>query len=223
MFAHIVRLSLAATLVLQSGTRTVDFEKDIAGNRPGGFTLAHTAKVGQPGEWVVQSDAQFPERGKFLAQTGADPTQLRFPVATVDGVSVKDVDLRVMFYPVSGNVDQAAGIVFRYQDEDNYYVVRANARENNVVLYKVEKGKRVDLPLKGVGRTYGERAQVPAKQWSELRVVVNGNLFAVHFGGRKLFEVEDDTFRNAGKVGVWTKADSITYFDNLVIAPLPSA
>ena len=100
--------------------------------------------------------------------------------------------------------------------------MRTNARENNVVLYKVENGKRTDLPRKGVGRTYGERAQVPAKQWSELRVVVRGSLFEVYYGGRKLFEVEDTTFPGAGRVGLWTKADSITYFDNLVITtPLP--
>ncbi len=71
-----------------------------------------------------------------------------------------------------------------------------------------------------MGRTYGERATVPARQWSELRVVVRGNLFTVHYGGRKLFEVEDETFRTAGQVGVWTKADSITWFDDLVITTL---
>lgn len=220
MFRTIGHFGAATLLLTQAGARTVDFERDAVGSPPKGFTLAHTAQVGQPGEWVIQSDPQWRDRGKFLAQMGADPAQLRFPVAVLDDFSAKDVDLRVLFYPVSGTVDQAAGLVWRYQDENNYYVVRTNARENNVVLYKVEDGKRIDLPLKGIGRTYGDRATVPAKQWNELRVVARGNLFTVYYGGRQLFEVEDDTFRNAGKVGVWTKADSITYFDNLVIATL---
>jgi hypothetical protein len=118
---------------------------------------------------------------------------------------------------VSGTVDQAAGIVWRYKDKDNYYIVRANARENNVVLYKVENGRRTDLPLKGEGRTYGKKETVPSGQWSTLRILVRGNLFEVYHNGKKLYEVEDDTFKDAGKVGLWTKADSVTYFDDLTI------
>jgi hypothetical protein len=114
-------------------------------------------------------------------------------------------------------VDQAAGLVWRYQDEDNYYIVRANALEDNVVLYKVEKGKRTDLPLKGEGRTYGRKTEVPSGQWSTLRLVAQGSLFEVHFNGQKLFDVEDSTFTGPGKVGVWTKADSVTYFDDLTV------
>jgi hypothetical protein len=114
-------------------------------------------------------------------------------------------------------VDQAAGLVWRFQNEDNYYIVRANALENNVVLYKVEKGTRTDLPVKGEGRTYGKKAQVPSGQWSTLRVVAAGPRFDVYLNGTKLYEVEDSTFSQAGKVGVWTKADSVTQFDDLTI------
>jgi hypothetical protein len=136
-------------------------------------------------------------------------------VAVLDAVSAKDVDLSVRFAPISGRVDQAAGLVWRYQDEDNYYIVRANALEDNVVLYKVEKGKRTDLPLKGEGRTYGKKTEVPSGQWSTLRLVAQGSLFEVSLNGQKLFDVEDSTFTGPGKVGVWTKADSVTYFDDL--------
>lgn len=122
------------------------------------------------------------------------------------------------FRPVSGRVDQAAGLVWRYEDEDNYYIVRANALEDNVVLYKVENGRRTDLPVRGEGRTYGKPAEVPSGQWSTLRVVATGSLFEVYYNGRKLYEVEDGTFTRAGRVGVWTKADSITHFDNLSVA-----
>ena len=95
--------------------------------------------------------------------------------------------------------------------------VRANALEDNVVLYKVEGGKRTDLPLRGEGRTYGKKSQVPAGQWSTLRVVANGPVFEVYFNGSKLYEVEDTTFSKPGKVGLWTKADSVTQFDDLTI------
>ena len=86
------------------------------------------------------------------------------------------------------------------------------------MLYKVEGGKRTDLPLKGQGRTYGANSDVPAGRWSTLRVVANGRLFEVHFNGRKLYEVEDKTFAQAGRVGVWTKADSVTHFDDLTVS-----
>jgi hypothetical protein len=138
-------------------------------------------------------------------------------VAVVSDISAADLDLSVRFRPISGRVDQAAGLVWRYRDQDNYYIVRANALEDNVVLYKVENGRRTDLPVKGEGRTYGKTSEVPARQWSTLRVVANGRLFEVYFDGTKLYDVEDATFTQAGKVGVWTKADSVTQFDDLTI------
>jgi hypothetical protein len=134
-------------------------------------------------------------------------------VAVLSDVTAADIDLSVWFKPISGRVDQAAGLVWRYQNQDNYYIVRANALEDNVVLYKVEGGKRTDLPVKGEGRTYGKKSEVPSGQWSTLRVVANGRLFEVYFNGTKLYEVDDATFSKPGKVGVWTKADSITVDD----------
>ena len=194
-----------------AATRNIDFSQDAVGQPPKGFEFGHTADVGRPGKWVVQADGT----NKVLAQTDADSTRSRFPVAVVTDVSAADVDLSVRFKPISGRVDQAAGLVWRYQNKDNYYIVRANALEDNVVLYKVEAGKRTDLPLKGEGRTYGKKTEVPANQWSTLRVVANGRLFEVYFNGAKVYEVEDATFSAAGKVGVWTKADSVTQFDDL--------
>ena len=202
-----------ATVVIHGATRTVDFSTDAVGQPPRGFQFGHTARIGAPGTWVVQADAN----NKHLAQTNADATGARFPVAVLTDVNTANVDLSVRLKPVSGRGDQAGGLVWRFQDEDNYYIVRANALEDNVVLYKVERGKRTDLPLKGEGRTYGKKARVPSGQWSTLRVVATGPLFEVHFNGAKLYEVEDQTFTQAGKVGVWTKADSVTYFDDLTV------
>jgi hypothetical protein len=205
--------ALMAIITLHGATRKIDFSDDAPGHPPKGFEFGHTAKTSAPGKWIVQAEGA----NKYLAQVDADNTRSRFPVAVLSALSAADVDLSVRFKPVSGRVDQAAGLVWRFQNEDNYYVVRANALENNVVLYKVEKGKRTDLPLKGQGRTYGKKAQVPSGQWSTLRVVAEGNRFDVYLNGAKLYEVEDTTFTQAGKVGVWTKADSVTHFDDLTI------
>jgi hypothetical protein len=209
----IVLTWVLALAVVTAASRTVDFNQDAIDQPPKGFEFGHTAGVGRPGKWIVQAEGS----NKFLVQTDADSTRSRFPVAVLSDVSAADVDLSVRFKPVSGRVDQAAGLVWRYQDENNYYIVRANALEDNVVLYKVQNGKRTDLPLKGAGRTYGKTSEVPAGQWSTLRVVANGPSFEVSLNGTKLYEVEDTTFRQAGKVGVWTKADSVTQFDDLTV------
>jgi hypothetical protein len=209
--------ALIATGIVVMGRaemRKVDFNQDAIDHAPKGFEFEHTAGVGAPGTWIVQADGT----NKVLAQTDPDSTRSRFPVAVLSDVTAADVDVSVRVKPISGRVDQAAGLVWRYQNQDNYYIVRANALEDNVVLYKVESGKRTDLPLKGQGRTYGQKIEVPAGQWSTLRVVANGRLFEVYFNGTRLYEVEDDTFTTPGKVGVWTKADSVTQFDDLTVS-----
>jgi hypothetical protein len=121
----------------------------------------------------------------------------------------------VKFKAVSGEKDRAAGIVWRYQDENNYYIVRANALENNVVLYKVQGGKRSSLaPLGQPSDTYGVKHTVPSGRWSSLGAKFEGSRFTITSNGKALFEVEDRTFSAAGRVGLWTKADSVTYFDD---------
>jgi hypothetical protein len=210
-------LLLSAAFAAQTpARRVIDFESDKVGQAPAMFAFALTGS-GRTGVWVVQKDDAAKERGNVLAQTDADRTSYRFPVAVLSDVSAKDLDISVRFRPVSGGVDQAAGLVWRYQDANNYYIVRANALEGNVVLYKVEKGKRTDLPLKGSGRTYGKKAIVPKNTWSQMGVTVRGPLFTVSLNGQGLYEVEDTTFAGAGRIGVWTKADSVTYFDDLTV------
>ena len=206
-------LFAAATVAAQTKT---DFNMDKVGSPPSGFTTALTGQ-GKVGVWTVMKDDASPAQGNVLAQTDADATSYRFPVCVFEKLTAKDVDISVKFKAVSGKKDQAAGLVWRYRDKDNYYIVRANALESNVVLYKVQDGKREDLPVKGEGRTYGKKAKVPSGQWNTLRVTAAGNLFAVFLNGEKLYEVEDSTFTDAGKIGLWTKADSVTYFDDLEV------
>lgn len=217
-----MRRVLPSLFLLMAGaggahTQTVAFDGQKAGEPPKGMACALTGQ-GRPGSWRVLADATAPSAPHVLAQTDADGTGYRFPHCVADGLVAQDLTLSVRFKPVSGAGDRAAGLVWRYRDADNYYIVRANALENNVVLYRVEGGRRTDLPLKGEGRTYGKKATVASGAWSTLAVNVKGKLFEVLFNGAKLYAVEDATFSGPGRVGVWTKADSVTYFDDLKLA-----
>jgi hypothetical protein len=199
--------------------RVVTFEDARVGSPPAGFTTALTGGGG-PVTWVVQEDA--PSGKRVLVQTSADKTDKRFPLCIDDAISSADVTLSVKFKPISGTVDQAGGLVWRYQDPSNYYLVRANALEGNVVLYKVENGKRSDLTPIGSGLfSYGRKATVEARKWQILGVSVRGARFSVSLNGEHLFDVEDSTFQAPGKAGLWTKADSVTAFDDLTIEPSP--
>jgi hypothetical protein len=159
-------------------------------------------------KWEVVEDRTAPSASAVLRQSGEGT----FCWAVKSGEKIRDGFVEVKLKPVSGKEDQAGGIVWRFQDGNNYYVVRANALEDNVVLYKTVNGKRSSLQVKGRMFGYGVDADVPQGKWSTLRVEFAGNLFTVFFKGQKLFQVEDDTFRDAGAVGLWTKADSVTLF-----------
>jgi len=173
--------------------------------------------------WEVLKDPSAPSPPYVFAQRsgsgGGDEAADRYPLAILNKTEVKDGDLSVKVKPVSGKDGRAAGLVFRYRDPENYYLVRANALENSIVLYKVEDGKRTPLASKGSPpASYGVKHPVPFNQWSVLKVQFRGPLFSVYFNHRRLFEVLDSTFRQSGKVGLWTKADSVTYFDDFRIA-----
>jgi hypothetical protein len=214
--AFLVATALAAQQAAGANTtQVVTFDAQKAGEPPAGFTCALTGS-GRAGAWKIVEDATAPSRPNALGQMDEDGTSYRFPVCVLDGVSATDFDLSVRFKPVRGTKDQAAGLVWRYRDKDNYYVARGNALEGNVVLYKVEGGKRTDLKPKGAGLfAYGKKATVTAGAWGLLRVTARGSLFEVYLGTDKLLEVEDATFAGPGRIGLWTKADSVTYFDDL--------
>jgi hypothetical protein len=160
--------------------------------------------------WEVVAEDTAPSRPNVLKQSG----EATFCWAAKTDERIKDGFAEVKFNPIAGKEDQAGGIVFRFKDANNYYIVRANALEGNVVLYKTVNGKRSSLQVKGRMFGYGLDTKVPKGKWSTLRVEFRGNLFAVAFNGKNLFEVEDDTIKDEGAVGVWTKADSVTLFDN---------
>jgi hypothetical protein len=184
----------------------VRFDGQEIGKLPAGFTTGLTGDGG-PVAWAVVEDKSAPS-GKVLAQTSHDDADYRFPLCVYDDFAAKDVSVEVRFKPVDGTIDQAAGIVARYQDSDNYYITRANALEDNIRLYHVVKGKRKQFA--------GTNVKVESGKWHTLKLVAKGQHFQVYLDGALQFEADDDTFKEAGKIGLWTKADSVTYFDDLV-------
>jgi hypothetical protein len=188
----------------------VPFSAEI-GALPEGFRVARTGK-GAPAAWSVIDDPSV-AGGHVLAQTSVDQTDYRFPLAIYDGASAKDVDVSVRFKPVAGRIDRAGGIAVRLVDADNYYVMRANALEDNVNFYRVVQGSRREIR--------GVSAKVTPDQWHTLSIKAVGDQFTIGFDGATLFTASDRTFAGAGKVALWTKADSVTRFDALIIRPLP--
>ena len=187
---------------------TYNFDSDTVGATPAKF---HSARTGQGTEskWAVMADATAPSKPNVVAQTSTDATDYRFPLLIADEGSFKDLELTVRFKPVSGEVDRAGGLVFRLKDANNYYIVRANALEDNYRLYHVVAGKRRQFA--------GANFKVTSGEWHELRVECVGNKIICYYDGAKKIEATDDTFKDAGKVGLWTKADSVTYFDDLKV------
>lgn len=210
-----VSLVLAATLMLASsaeaGKQTWTFERDKVGSRPAGFSVAHTG-AGKEGAWQVRVDPAAPGRANVLAQTDSDTTDDRFLVAVPDGTSATDGRLTVRCKMVSGTVDQACGLVFRYRDSRNYYVTRANALEGNVRLYFVKGGVRKQIA--------SWTGKVTAGAWHTYAVEFRGPRIRVSWDGAGVLDHRDQTFPGAGKVGLWTKADSVTYFDDLSLETL---
>ncbi len=190
---------------------TYNFNDASPGNLPFNFASARTGG-GDMGSWAILSDNAAPSKPNVLAQTSTDSTDYRFPIAVLNDGVFKDLELAVKFKPVSGSVDEAGGLVFRYRDENNYYVVRANALENNFRLYHVVNGRWEQFA--------GANITVAPKQWHELKVVCVGNQITCFFDGNQLIQATDDTFKDAGRVGMWTKADSVTYFDDFTVTPL---
>jgi hypothetical protein len=197
-----------APLQQAGSTFTYNFDSDSVGLLPKKF---HSARTGQgpSSQWVVLADSTAPSKPNVVAQTSVDTTDYRFPLLIADEGSFRDLEATVRFKAVSGDLDQAAGFAFRLKDANNYYIARANVREGNYRLFKVVAGRRRPLG--------GANLEVTSQQWHELRVECVGNRIICYYDGIKKIEATDDAFKEAGKVGLWTKADSVTYFDDFRI------
>lgn len=196
------------------------FDDDAPGGPPQALAPG-LAGAGAPPAWEVRAEpGAGGAPGRVLLQTSQDMTNDRFPVALLRGFAARDVDVSVRFQARDGFKDRGAGLVWRVQDLRNHYILRANALEQNVVLYKMEDGLRVDLPPVGHAADYGAAVAFAPEAWHTLRVTARGDRFQAYLDGALLFEVVDSTFSGAGGVGLWTKSDSVMAFDDLVAVPL---
>jgi hypothetical protein len=179
---------------------TVNFDDATPGTVPLGWTATKTGKG--EAKWVIEKDVTAPSKPNVLKQSG----EATYPVCLKNDTSLKDGFVEVKFKPISGKEDQAGGVIWRAKDADNYYIARANALEDNVCIYHTIKGKRTEKKRTNL--------KVASNEWHTLRADFSGNHFTVTFDGKKALDWEDDTFKDAGNVGVWTKADSVTLFDD---------
>ena len=188
---------------------TIGFSSMPIAARPRGFTEGLTGQ-GEPVCWQVLEDPSAPG-GRVVAETSRDTADYRFPLCVYDGLVAKDVEVSAQFKAVDGEVDQAAGLIVRAQDHLNYYVTRANALEGNIRLYKVVAGVRRQIA--------GQSVEVTAGMWHTLSLRITGEVLEVAFDGQRVLEAQDATLLEAGKVGLWTKADSLTHFADFATRP----
>jgi hypothetical protein len=181
------------------------------GTAPDGFKFARTGQGG-PAQWAVVAD-ETATGGRAIEQKSTDRTDYRFPLAIHEASSAANLDAVIRFKAVAGKVDQAGGIAIRVRDADNYYVVRANALEDNVRFYRVVDGRREQLE--------GANVKVTSNEWHTLGLRAEGERFTVTYDGKTLYSATDKTFASAGKIALWTKADSVTRFDQIRITALP--
>lgn len=214
LFSMCLALGVAAGVTPQAGEKKWNFDSSAEGKPPAGFTLARTGQ-GSEGQWVVTKDDSAPSKPNVLAQTSQDKTDYRFPLAIAEGTNYKDAAVSVKFKAVAGSVDQGAGLAFRLKDKDNYYVVRANALEDNFRLYRVVKGRRVQFA--------GANLKVTSREWYEIKVEARGDEIKCYYDGQLKITATDHTFPNGGGIGLWTKADSVIYFDDLTARELGGA
>ena len=195
--ATVLPLTLLAVVLM---AQTVNFDSLPVGTAPPGWTSTRTGTGNA--KWTVERDDTAPSKPNVLKQSG----QATYPVCIKEDTNLKDGFVEVKFKPISGREDQAGGLVWRAKDANNYYVARANALEDNVTIYHTINGRRTEKKRASM--------KVASNQWHTLRVEFQGSHFIVVCDGKQALEWDDETFKDAGKVGVWTKADSVTLFDD---------
>ncbi len=190
-----------------SNDSSFNFNNDKAGIIPPNWSAALTGN-GSMCKWQVLDSGG----NKVLAQTSTQDAGYRFNITVNNKLSYRNVSISVKFKGISGNEDQGGGPVWRYIDSQNYYVVRANPLENNYRLYKVVNGKRTQLKSANI--------DIKTGKWYNLKVIMQGNTIKCYFNNQLQLQINDDTFTDAGKIGLWTKSDAVTYFDDIQVVKL---
>jgi len=208
----------AVAIAPAAAARTITFDDMPVGQPPPGFLCgASGPENAKPARWQVVAAADAPSPGRVLEQSDNDDTNGRFPVALLQDAKLADVSVAVSAKAVSGGRDRSFGVVVRARDERTYYVARANTSGwgENVRFYKLVDGKRTELDE--------WQGDVKAGVWHQLQVDAIGSTFTVTLDGKQVLRVHDTTLAEAGMVGVWTKAESVSQFDNLTITPVKQA
>ncbi len=169
---------------------------------------SHLTGKGKECKWKIIDD----NNNKVLAQVSTETEDYRFNVIVNDNLQYENVEIRLKFKAIEGKGDQGGGPIWRYQDENNYYVARANPLENNFRVYKVVNGRRIQLKSAII--------KMEANKWYNIKIVMNNQNIKCYFNDKLEMETNDNSFKNAGKIGLWTKSDAVTYFDNLEIIPI---
>jgi hypothetical protein len=211
VFAACVFACAGLSAYSQTGATMIAIDRMTVGMPPDGFNFTRTGQ-GEQSQWAVVTDPTA-TAGRAIEQTSTDRTDYRFPLAVHEASSAANLEAVVRFKAVAGTVDQAGGIAIRVSDADNYYVVRANALEDNVRFYRVVQGRREQIE--------GANIKVTPNEWHTLGLRAEGERFTVSYDGKTLYSATDGTFSKAGKVALWTKADSVTRFDQIRITTLP--
>jgi hypothetical protein len=188
-------------LLLQGQPKSFNFDTDRTGTIASTFT-------NDVGDWKVVTDNDAPSKPNALAQLArsSGPT---FNIALASDTNYKDVDISVSMKAIAGNTDQGGGLVWRAKDARNYYIARYNPLEDNYRVYKVQDGRRSELQSANIRKSPG---------WHALRITMVGDRIECYYDGRKYLDVKDVTFTTAGRIGLWTKADAQTHFDNLTVS-----
>jgi len=208
--AWLMVVLFAAALAAEEKSPRLRWSKADLGKVPAGWKAEKTGE-GDGSVWKVVADDSAPsKRGVVLAQMAESPRRLFNLCVAADG-RYQDVEAQVAFKAVRGKEDQGGGIVWRYQDANNYYVARMNPLESNYRVYKVVAGKRMQLGTK-------EDLKIPAGEWHVLKIKQAGEHIECWLDGKKYLDVKDKTFAKAGKIGLWTKADAQTRFDDLRVS-----
>jgi hypothetical protein len=195
----------------QTGAIMIPIETMTVGAAPADFEFARTGQGG-PSQWVVVDDSSATQ-SRAIEQSSTDRTDYRFPLAIYQPVTAKNVEVTLRFKPVAGKVDQAGGIAVRVTSPSDYYLVRANALEDNVRFYRIVKGRRQQLATADI--------KVPGGAWHTLGLKAENDRFTVSFNGKTLHSTTDRTLTGAGRIALWTKSDSVTRFDQISIQILP--
>ncbi len=198
-------------IVYKGEAKVWNFDNDKRGGIAEGFSNQVTGNDG-PGKWEVIKDETAPSMPHVIAQTSPEHFGHHFGMAVNENEIYDDLELTVKFKGVEGKEDQGGGPVWRYQDNNNYYIARANPLENNYRVYKVVNGKRIQMD--------SARLKVTCGEWHTIRILARMNIIQCFYDGQLYLEVTDDTFLNKGKIGLWTKADAVTYFDDLEVRPI---